>query len=402
MDPPKGMETMAVTKRYRTSNGKKKAVYQAEIWVKGVRVESKQFETQAHAYVWHDETKRKYEESPARGAYQVKPMNFRTCLQQYALSNDFIRLRLSSQQTRTVRFRHFENSPLSEIKMSDFSAEHVDDWLIWLKKSDTAFNPRRKSFNHELRLLTIILNWYRNELYPGFVIPVVRRHRERIHFKEVAPRRADYFIQTNDIQLWLQTLEKSNLKVYFHLAQFLVLTGARLGEATGLRWDSIDLDQKHATIRRTLAWDHHTRAPYIQEKAKNVESIRLLRLAPMLVEMLSEMKRNSRSPIVFCNQQNDYLRDNRIRSAFNRAFKALGMPWTSTRILRHTFATWALMASESDISAVQVAMGHKRRTTTEIYAKPMAALTGEVVDKGAEMMMRPRHVLNHVQGELMH
>lgn len=60
------------------------------------------------------------------------------------------------------------------------------------------------------------------------------------------------------------------------------------------------------------------------------------------------------------------------------------------------------MVSNSNISAVQVAMGHKKRATTEVYAKPMAALTGEVEDKAAELMMRPRHVQNHVHGELMH
>ena len=42
---------MSVTKRVRKVNGKKKTVYQAEVWVKGVRVESKKFETIGHAHV---------------------------------------------------------------------------------------------------------------------------------------------------------------------------------------------------------------------------------------------------------------------------------------------------------------------------------------------------------------
>lgn len=94
-----------------------------------------------------------------------------------------------------------------------------------------------------------------------------------------------------------------------------------------------------------------------------------------------------------------YMRDHAVRNAFNRAFKKAELPWTATRILRHTFATWNLMASGSDISAVQVAMGHKRRTTTEIYAKPLAAMTGEVVDKGADMMMNSDHVQEKTKGE---
>lgn len=325
------METMAVTKRSRQTKGKKRPVYQAEVWVQGVRVESRQFDTQAAAYAWHDDTKKKYEENPSGGSSQVRQMTFGVCLQKYACSSDFNSLRLSSQQSRSVRFKHFERSPLSDIEMSDLRADHIDEWLMWLRKTPTALNAGRKTFNHELTLLTVILNWYRNEIHPGFEVPVVKRHREKARYKEVSPRRADYFIQTSDIQIWLETLKKGRNKPYFYLAQFLVLTGARLGEAAGLMWDCVDLERKHATIRRTAAWDHSTRVPYLQEQAKNVESIRLIRLPPLLVEMLSEMKTSSQSPVVFCDRSHGLLRDNGIRSAFNRAFKANNLPWTATR-----------------------------------------------------------------------
>jgi len=386
---------MAIAKRIRKGKGKKTTVYQAEVYVSGEVVAQRYFETAAEAHKWHDETKQKYAagNSPAMRSEELV---FDECLTRYFNDDAFTSLRQSSRQARAVRLRHLRDAPLSRIKMRDFNARHVDDWLQWLREQPTAQSKKRKTFRHELQLLSIVLNWYRNELNPSFIVPVVKRHRKKCVFKQVVPRRPDYFMRCEDIARWLDALKQQSNPVYFHLATFMILTGTRLGEAAGMNWDAVGLAQNVAWIVRTLSWDHHTREPYLQDEAKNEESIRVLRLAPHVVEMLSGLKRSAGDVIVFGNGRGGYLRDNAIRSAFDRGFAACGLPWTATRITRHTWATWGLVASNSNISAVQMNMGHGQRTTTETYAKPVAALTSEVVDKTALLLLPGHHVRNHV------
>ncbi len=279
--------------------------------------------------------------------------------------------------------------------MDEFGAHHVDAWLLWLKQLPTASSYRRKSFEHELDLRSVVLNWYRNELNAAFAVPIVKRHRKKSAHKAVIPRRPDYSMRIEDIAAWLAALKSQTTPVYYDLALFMMLTGARLGEATAMQWDCIDLNERIAWVRRTVAWDHHTRDPYIQDEAKNTESIRALKLAPQLVEHLWNVRGRSVGALAFGTPTGGPLRDNAIREAFNRASKTAELPWTGTRITRHTWATLALVANNSNIGAVQANMGHGHRTTTELYAKPAAALTSETVDKAALLILQGHHVRNH-------
>ena len=44
-------------------------------------------------------------------------------------------------------------------------------------------------------------------------------------------------------------------RVFWRLASFMVLTGVRVGEACGLKWDAIDLDKGLVNIFRVVGWD---------------------------------------------------------------------------------------------------------------------------------------------------
>ncbi len=48
--------------------------------------------------------------------------------------------------------------------------------------------------------MAAILYWYRNYRDPGFVVPIVRRHRERASYQPPNVRRPDYFMRPEQIQ----------------------------------------------------------------------------------------------------------------------------------------------------------------------------------------------------------
>lgn len=388
---------MAVTKRVRKVSDKNKVFFHAEVYVRGVRVLDKTFNTQAAAYVWHDREKEKILNGDISGLPDAKEATYGDCIKRY-LDEGFPRLRVSSQQSMEARLPYFSESPFINVRMKDFNAQVVDEWLSWLLRHETRNNPSRKSFLHELKFMTVILTWYRNYCDPSFVVPIVKRHRERCHFKVVAPRRPDYYMRPDDVGRWITWLRDHRKDaVYWQIASFMILTGTRVSEAAGLCWDAIDLENSVARVIRRVRWDHWTRRPALEDCTKTEESIRLLPLAKEIVAMLWEMRRKSSGEGVIFHKDGSLLRYNAIQSAFNAGFKTLGLPWRSTHICRHTYGTLALLATR-DLGAVQASLGHRSRSVTERYAKAVAMLSADTSEKTAALLqLSPQHhVQNHV------
>ena len=116
-------------------------------------------------------------------------------------------------------------------------------------------------------------------------------------------------------------------------------------------------------------------------------SARLITLPKRLQSVFYEMKKTAVSDVVFTNQKGGLLRYNAVQSAFNAGFTALGLPWRSTHICRHTFATLALMTTKN-LSAVQASLGHSEQRTTQVYAKTVALLNSETGEKTADIIFK--------------
>ena len=67
--------------------------------------------------------------------------------------------------------------------------------------------------------------------------------------------------------------------------------------------------------------------------------------------------------------------------------KPLKLPWRSTHILRHTFATIALMETKN-LSAVQASLGHTEVRMTQRYAKTVALLSSETGEKTSSAIFK--------------
>lgn len=374
---------MSVTKCVRNKNGKRTVFYRAQIYVSGVRVADQVFDTQSAAHRWHDEEKKKRElgiEEESR-----PDMTFDECLKKY-LEDRFSRLDYVFQQSRFVKLPYLRNCPLSTVKMVNLKAKAIDLWIAWLLKHPTAKNPKRTTFVYDLKFLASILNWYRNYVDADFVVPITKRHREMARFKKVKPRRPDYFARPEEVRAWIQWLQGHRNPVYYRLASFMMLTGARVGEAAGLHWEEVDLTNRVARIVRIVAWNQQNKHPRLEERTKTDGSVRLLVLPEVLVKILEEMKKESGGKgLVFRNQKGEILKYNAIQSAFNAGFKHLGLPWRSTHICRHTYATLALLATR-DLASVQASLGHKTQAMTEKYAKNVALLESGTAEKTAALL----------------
>ena len=376
---------MAIIKRFHKKNGKKKIFYQAQVYIGGMRLTYKSFNTKAEAVIWHEVQRKRLMKNPSERFKQNTEMLFSNCFKQY-LNEGFPLHKKSTRQAYEARFRYFTKGPLPNIKMEEFKAQSVYMWIGWLKKQKTSKNLRRKTFLKELELLKTILNWYRNFIDEDFNVPITKKHKQLCYYKDVQPRRPDYYAKPEELKAFVQWLrEHRGNPVYWRLALFMILTGARVSEACGMCWDSIDLEHKQARVIQRMGWDHNTKKPYLEQTTKTSASVRVLLLSSELISVLRKMKEESKNEmaLLFTDKQGEALKYNAIQSAFNAGFKALRLPWRSTHILRHSYATGALIATK-DISSVQASLGHTSSRMTEKYAKVIALLNNGVAEKTAK------------------
>ena len=94
--------------------------------------------------------------------------------------------------------------------MKEINSYSVDLWLDWLLKHPTTKSKRRVSLKQELRFLSAVLSWWRDYLDADFVVPIVKRHREKSFYKPLKPRRPDYYMKEDEIKNWLEELKKSS------------------------------------------------------------------------------------------------------------------------------------------------------------------------------------------------
>ena len=377
---------MAIIKRqYRTKKQKKPVIfYQAEVFVKGARVSVKTFRTKREAVLWHEKEQCKFTFNPASLNDQ---MTFKECLDRF----------FEDAKTRIMKvtFQRYEqhavylyNTPLAKTKMSELKGVKIVEWIDWLKKHPTAKSLKRNSFVEELRCLKTVLFWYKNFLNEDFNVPITKKHKQFCFLRPKTPRRPDYFIKPEDAKKWVEWLKANRSNpVYWRIATFMLLTGTRVSEACGLKWDAVDLERSMIRILRRVSWDKINKNPSIDEVTKTTNSARLLILPKRLQALLSQMKKEAVSDLVFTDSKGELLKYNAIQSAFNAGFEALGLPWRSTHICRHTFATLALMETKN-LSAVQASLGHTEQKTTQVYAKTVALLSSETGEKTASVIFK--------------
>lgn len=186
-------------------------------------------------------------------------------------------------------------------------------------------------------------------------------------------------------------LEAARTEPYYGLILFLALTGARLGEAMALRWGDIDLESRHATIRRSVRLGRLA-AP------KTRFSVRTIDLPKAAVAWLkAEWQRREgevagaghpapdpRWPadLVFPQEAGGYVNARHLHHVFQRISRRahISQP-VHPHMLRHTWATQALNAG-IPLQYVSRALGHHSTAfTASVYATAQPDSRHDDVDR---------------------
>ena len=169
-------------------------------------------------------------------------------------------------------------------------------------------------------------------------------------------------------------------------------TGMRVGEATALTWDCVDLTNGIIKVNKSVAYvrDNLGRAGQMIKEPKTEAGKRSIPMIKAVREALEEEleyqgKEKPEQPVIdgvtgFCflsSHNRPYTREavwaqiRRMTMDYNQQLdnKRDRIKYFSTHALRHTFAT-ALCQSTDDLKAIQEIMGHSDASMTlTIYAK---------------------------------
>jgi integrase len=177
-------------------------------------------------------------------------------------------------------------------------------------------------------------------------------------------------------EIFLKHIEKSH---YYEMFNIMLLTGMRIGEVLGLRWEDVFLEDKFIRVERNLVCtteDGKATGAYLYEitSPKTQQGFREIPLCDEAVVFFKsqlEKRKEDRiidkafGDLVFTGRNGNRVSDSNIRRILRSASKAIqkkecpDMPTIYPHMLRHTFATRAV-ESGMNFKALSTILGHSK------------------------------------------
>jgi len=173
----------------------------------------------------------------------------------------------------------------------------------------------------------------------------------------------------------------------------------RRGEALGLRWADVDLDDGRAAIRQTVIAVNHQ--PVVGTP-KTTKGRRTVRLDTATVATLREHRKRQAAErllmgtgwtdhgLVFCRVDGGLLHPERFSRSIGDRVRQLGLPRIRLHDLRHGWATMALGAGVHP-KVVQERLGHANiGVTLDVYSHVTAGLHDDAAERVTGLVLGDR------------
>lgn len=339
----------------------------------------------------------------------------------YYVTMDYGRDEDGRRQRRTVTFpnlaaarralRNFESQRLSQsvvppsrITVGEWLDQWLSDFITPNRAETTIYGYRKMIENHtrpilgdiplqELAVRDIQHYYARLRADRGLSPATIRHHHdmlncalhiavkqdlllrspvERAEAPRVQPHEARFYTP-EDLSALCRAVDGTWLETVVKLAGCL---GLRREEICGLRWSSVDFENRRIHIReaRTAAGAH-----IVQKDTKNRSSCRTLYMTDEIRDVLRREQRRQRlnratlgeryvdSGFVTVNGRGEAHSPNLVTIAFSQVVRREGLPRITLHGLRHTFATIA-SAQGAPLFDIGKALGHSTPATTgKIY-----------------------------------
>lgn len=157
--------------------------------------------------------------------------------------------------------------------------------------------------------------------------------------------------------------EAKNTTMYNHFV-FVLQTGLRVGELTGLQWGDIDFNKRTISINRSVRY--HTIESFRVGEPKSATSYRTIPLTETAYNILTEIKKGRKKTkvvnlafkdFVFLGTKDHPITNIYYNNVLERCCKKIGIQKISMHTLRHTFATRCIEAGMRP-KTLQEILGH--------------------------------------------
>lgn len=270
---------------------------------------------------------------------------------------------------------------LGHVPLADLTAQQLQEWLAHLtqpKESGRTLSPRSVAYARAV-LRSALAEAVRLGLLAANPLDRVRPPKQD-------PKQVQSFTfeQAQAIDQAGQDMRLGSL------FSFLWREGLRIGEATGLRWDDLDLDGGSLSVRRTVS---EIGAKKLEGPPKTKAGRREIALAPQTVELLrrhrqaQEIERLANGPgwnpqgLVFPSATGTYLHYHNVRRSWRLLLARQGLPAYGIHALRHTCASLMLQAGVG-LAEIAAHLGDENPAfVAKIYAHVLQATKRQAADR---------------------
>ena len=185
-------------------------------------------------------------------------------------------------------------------------------------------------------------------------------------------REVDFLSLDEEIKL----LEASEGHLYHEQFAFVLETGVRVGELTGLRWQDVDLEAREISIRQNMYY-LYGEGQWVITTPKTRKGVRTIKLTDKAYTILLKVKNRGKlwknttpetmRDLVFLNKDGMPITDNAYNIVLKRRCKWANIHVVSMHDLRHAMAT-RFIESSNDYKFLSEMLGHSSiKTTMDIY-----------------------------------
>ena len=299
-------------------------------------------------------------------------------------------LELSTQVRYRSYVKHF--SFLNGRIVEQITASDIDALLVYWKSEEylSTQHSTRLNYEHEINILKSIFRYYASRVNLSYRMPFLKDHSKMLEVKKgvMASRKKDLSVE--ELNLFLSELAKitigtENEPVYY-LAKAQYAIFGRVQDAAALHFEDVDLSNRVVIVNKKIVWPRGLGSKPVLKQGSKTNSGKRIPLSDGDVKLFQEwfLRSGIRSGLLFKHREGPYTY-RMIESRYNRAFKACGLPFRGTHIIRHAAIT-ELYDDSQDLRLAQEAAGHSDVGTTQRYAKVREKKFKEAKDRIGEKL----------------
>jgi len=207
---------------------------------------------------------------------------------------------------------------------------------------------------------------------------------------ETIPQTKEKVIVWNEVQLKKFLLEIKDTWLYLPIL-IISLTGLRVGELCGLKWDNVNLENGFIDIKEQIIQDKTTHELIHSKLLKTNSAFRRISIPNNLIALLinHKDKQLNNKDFVILNRDNDVCNPRNVSMDFTKKLERYNkskeevndkLPKISIHGLRHTHATILLLKGEN-IKVISERLGHSStKITWDTYSHVLPEMEKKTAD----------------------